>query len=89
MDPQKYLAKFKKGNPNPDHAMADQIYQGLRKKIPFPRIMKIIQTHGRQFAYETWNEIRQQANVKNPPALFLHKVGQNKINFTEQSNGSK
>ena len=46
--------------------------------------MQIIKTHGRQFAYETWNEIRQQ-QVKNPVALFLWKVKQNKINFKENN----
>ena len=82
MDTQNYLARFKKGNANPDHAMADQIFQGFHKKLPFPAIMKIIKMHGRQFAYETWNGIRRQENVKNPVALFLHKVGENKIKFT-------
>lgn len=82
-----YLRKFKKGNPNPDHFVADQIFQGFSKKLAFSQIMAIIKNHGRQFAYETWNEIRQQENVKNPIALFLHKVGKNKINFTEIDHG--
>jgi hypothetical protein len=79
---EKYLKKFKIGNPNQDHFIADQIYQGLGKGLPFPRIMAIIKSHGRQFAYETWNEIRQQ-NVRNPVALFLWKVKNNKIKFHE------
>jgi hypothetical protein len=84
----KYLDKFTVGgNPNEDHAMADQIFQGFQKKLPFPSIMAIIQRHGRQFAYETWNEIRQQKNVKNPVALFLYKVGKNKINFKKIEHG--
>lgn len=83
----RYLERFKIGNPNPEHFVADQIYQGFGKKLAFPRIMAIIKTHGRQFAYEIWNEIRQQENVKNPVALFLHKVGQNKINFKEIDHG--
>ena len=74
-----YLKKFKIGNPNKDHFIADQIYQGLNHKLPFARIMYIIKTHGSQFAYQTWNEIRQQSQVKNPVALFLWKVGKNKI----------
>jgi hypothetical protein len=41
--------------------------------------MYIITTHGSQFAYQAWNEIRQQSKVKNPVALFLWKVGKNKI----------
>ena len=77
-----YLNKFKVGKANPDIVVADQIYQGFHKELPFPRIMKIIKTHGRQFAYETWNEIRQ-GEAKNPVALFLWKVGKNKIEFKE------
>lgn len=78
MKNEKYLKKFKIGNANPDHFVADQIYRGFGKKLPFPRIMAIIKNHGRQFAYETWNEIRQ-GKSRNPVALFLWRIKENKI----------
>jgi len=85
MQNSEYLKKFKIGNPNQDHFVASQIYEGLGKKVAFPRIMQIIKTHGRQFAYEKWNEIRQ-GNSRSPVALFLWKVKNNKIEFHEPKN---
>ena len=75
-----YLQKFKVGNPNQDHFIADQVFQGFKRKLSFGRIMQIIKTHGNQFVYNTWNDIRQQ-NCRNPIALFLWKVKQNKIDW--------
>lgn len=80
MNKEAYLGKFKVGNPNPDHVVADQIYNGFGKKLAFPRIMSIIKSHGRQFAYQTWSEI-SKGDAKNPVALFLWKVKNNKIIF--------
>lgn len=82
MEKEKFMSRFKVGKSNPDQIVADQVYQGLHKKLHFGRIMHIIKTHGRDFVYRTWNEIRQ-GDCKDPLALFLYKVKNNKITWQQ------
>lgn len=74
----KYIERFKKGNPNADHAVADQVFQYFAQKISFGRIMKMIKGHGRQAVYRIWNDVKQ-ADAKNEIALFLYKIKHDKI----------
>lgn len=76
----KYLQRFTMGNPNGDNVLADQIYFHFGKQLAFPRIMKIIKEHGRKATYEIWNEVAK-GDSKNPIALFLWKIKQNKITW--------
>lgn len=80
IDKAQYLSKFKVGNPNEDHYVADQVYVYFGKKLAFPRIMSMVKTHGRQFVLQTLLELKS-SNSKNPVALFLWKVKQNKIEW--------
>lgn len=73
------------GNPNRDHFVAAQIFEGFGRRIAFPRIMAIIRDHGRDFAYGTWNDVRQ-GGARDPAALFLWKVRQNKFEVSEKKN---
>lgn len=62
--------------PNPhihtrSQSLGDEIFQFFNKKLPFPRIMRIIKTAGEQEVYQVFNEIRQSKSVKNPLALFI------------------
>lgn len=75
-----YLKKFTIGNPNKNHALADQIYNYFGKKIAFSRIMRIITEKGYQATYEMWNEVRK-SDAMNPIALFLWKVKNVKIKW--------
>lgn len=83
MNKESYLKKFKVGgNPNQDHFVADQVFKFFRQKLAFPLIMRMIKIHGRQFVFQTLQEI-QHSNPKNPVALFMWKMKQNKIQFTD------
>lgn len=72
-----YLKKFQKTKSpvkifSAEQALAEEIWNFFYKKLPFPRIMRIIKTHGRQKVYEIFNNIRQ-SGPKNPVALFVWK----------------
>lgn len=75
-----YLNKFKVGNPNEDHYVADQVFQYFGKRLAFPRIMVMIKQHGRHFILQTLLEMKSYS-PKNPVALFLWKVKQNTIQW--------
>ena len=70
---QTYLKKFevKKGNPN--QILADEIWRYFGKRLPFPRIMRIISEKGAIWTRETFNEIRK-GDAKDHLALFIWKV---------------
>jgi len=88
-----YLDKLKKRSElskvyNRDQFVADEIYKFFGKKIAFPLLMRLIKTHGNQFVYETYNEIRQ-GNAKSPVALFMWKMKQNKIKWNDELSTEK
>lgn len=56
-----------------DQELAEQIWLYLQKKLPFPRIMKIIKDNGRQNVYNIFNEIRQ-SECREPLSLFIYKT---------------
>lgn len=85
MNKESYLKKFKVGGkPNEDHYIADQCFNYFGKKLAFPRIMSLIKLHGRQFVFQTLQEV-QHSNPKNPVALFLWKMKQNKVQWSDKA----
>jgi hypothetical protein len=76
MKNQEYLSRFKIAPQTKEQGLATEIYESFHRKIPFPRIMAIINRTGWQATFEAWKSSRQPG-VKNPIALFLWKSGQN------------
>jgi hypothetical protein len=76
MKNQEYLSRFKIAPQTKEQGLATEVCESFHRKIPFPRIMAIIQRTGWQATFEAWKASRQPG-VKNPPALFLWKSGQN------------
>lgn len=61
---------------NPKTALADEIYNLWG--ITFPHAMKLITDKGIQCVREVFEEVKK-ASCKNPPALFLWKLKQIKV----------
>lgn len=80
-----YLNKFTvvQSKQTKDQALADDVYHYFGKKLPFPRIMRMIKDKGYQAIYEFWTEVRK-SDCDNQLALFIWKVKENKINWKIQ-----
>jgi hypothetical protein len=65
-----------------EQELADQIYFYFNKKLAFPRIMKMIKDKGYQGVFESLKEVRA-GNFRNPLSMFVWKIGQQKVVFTE------
>lgn len=57
----------------PEQALAEEIWNYFYKKLPFPRIMRIIKIWGQQKTYEIFNEVRQ-SDAQNRLSLFIWKT---------------
>jgi hypothetical protein len=75
MKKQEYLSRFKIFPQTREQGLATEIYESFGRKIPFPRIMAIIQRTGWQATFEAWKSSRQPG-VRNPVSLFLWKTRQ-------------
>jgi hypothetical protein len=71
-----YLSRFKIAPQTREQGLATEIYESFHRKLPFPRIMAIIQRTGWQATFEAW-KASTGPKVKKPIALFLWKSGQN------------
>lgn len=56
-----------------EQALAEQIWLWLNKKLPFPRIMRIIKMVGHSKAYQIMAEIKQ-SDCRDAISLFIHKT---------------
>lgn len=63
-----------------EQELADQIWNYFGKKLPFPRIMKMISGNGYQAVYEIWNEVKN-SDAKNHLSLFIWKIKNIKIQW--------
>ena len=61
-----------------EQQLSETIWKYFAKRLAFPRIMKMIKDKGFQGVYEAWNEVKQSGS-KDPLALFIWKVGKQKI----------
>lgn len=61
---------------NKDQYLADQIWTAFNKRIPFPRLMKMISEKGHQFIFEIFKESK---DGRDPLSLFLWKYKQVKM----------
>lgn len=80
MDLNTYMDRFKVTTRRPatkEQLLADDIWNYFYKKLPFPRIMRMIKEKGDQAIYEVWNEVKQ-SDCKDPLALFIWKTKKNK-----------
>ena len=75
-----YLEKFKKPRKvyTQEQALAEQVWLYFGKKLPFPRIMRIIKLKGQQAIYECFNEVKN-SDAKDRLALFIYKAKEHKI----------
>lgn len=59
-----------------DQLLAEEIFLKFSKRIPFPRLMKMISDKGHQFIYEIFKESQ---DGRDPVSLFLWKYKQVKM----------
>ena len=57
----------------PDQSLAEQIWFWLDKKLPFPRVMRIIKLIGHGKAYQVMSEIKQ-SDCRDALSLFIYKT---------------
>lgn len=72
--------KLRSGKLNPKSELAREIYEAWG--ISFPRVMKLITEKGIQCVREVFEEVKK-ASCKNPPALFLWRLRNIKVDFKE------
>lgn len=78
---QEYIQKFKVAKVkkiSESQALAGEIYEHFGKRIPFPRLMKMIQTKGVIFNRETFEQVKK-SKAKDELALFISIVSKQNI----------
>lgn len=70
--------KLRGGKLNPKSELAREVYEAWG--ISFPRVMKLITEKGIVCCREVFEEVKK-ASCKNPPALFLWRLKNIKIDF--------
>ena len=61
-----------------EQLLAEDVWLFFSKRLPFPRLMKMIKDKGHQAVYESFNDVRK-SNAKDKLALFIFKVKEYKI----------
>lgn len=56
-----------------EQALAEEIWDHFRRALPFPRIMRLIKTWGRQRIYEEFNTVRK-GDSEQPLKLFIWRT---------------
>lgn len=80
---EKIIRRLKTKKSNKELVLADEIYRYFDKKLPFPRIMRMIKEKGWQAIYEVFNELRK-TDARNKLSLFIWIVKNIKIKWDDK-----